>query len=278
MKTSAILLACALSLPAAAADPAARDVGSVEKLELTSLTRERAAVWARTVLPRASKGARQEFHGEVAVANVALPVRTPVVVMVQPRGSSFDAVFLLELDLAKVPEALVTKMGTKAVDPTFDGTLSGEGGTSVPVFAVGVIRFGSPQLSAPASNAATFVRFGGARLSGLGLSESTGEATAHVYNPFGFPLGVKSLTYSLWLGDRRIVQGELKGIRIHPGRENEVKLPLRALNSDVFAAAGEAVRGGGTLDGRLRAQMSVKVGADEVTVPLDLPGKVRLVR
>ena len=278
MRASAVLLLCALSLPAVAADSAARDVGSVEKLELTSLTRERAAVWARTVLPRAAKGAKQTFRGEVTVANVALPLREPVVVMVQPRGSRFEAVFLLDVDLARIPEALVTKMGTKAVDPTFDGTLSGDGGSSAPVFAVGVIRFGSPQLSAPASNAATFVRFGGARLSGLGLSESSGEATARVYNPFGFPLGVKSLTYSLWVGDRRIVQGELKGIRIHPGRENEVRLPLRALNSDVFAAAGEAVKGGGTIDGRLRAQVSVKVGQDEVTVPLDLPGKVRLVR
>jgi hypothetical protein len=143
---------------------------------------------------------------------------------------------------------------------------------------VGVIRFGTPQLVAPASNAATFVRYTGAKLSGLGLAESTGEARAVVYNPLGFPLGVRSLSYSLWLGEHRVVTGELRGLRLHPGRENEIRFPLRALNRDLFMAAGEAVRKGGELDGELLAQIELKVGRDGVTLPLRLPGKVRLAR
>ncbi|KAA0254832.1 LEA type 2 family protein [Acidobacteria bacterium ACD] len=270
-----LLLAALLALPAA---PAEREVGSVERLELTSLTRERAGVWARTRLPRAAKGARQTFDGEVTVANVRLPVGQPVTVAVQERPTGAEAVFLLDIDLRKVPEELVTRMGTHAVDPVLTGRLRGDGGTEVPVHAVGVIRFGTPQLVAPASNATRFVRYAGARLSGLGLAESTGEARAFVYNPFGFPLDVRSLSYSLWLGERRVVTGELRGIRLHPARENEVRIPLRALNSDLVAAAGQAVLAGGELDGELMAQVELKAGRDGVTFPLKLPGKVRLVR
>ncbi len=273
-KVAALLLLAASAAVAAAVTA----VGTVEKLQLTSLTRDRAAFFLRTVLPQAAKGSRQTFEGTIAVANVPLPVKKPVVVAVQPAGRSYEAVFLLELDLASIPEGLVTKMGAHAVDPTINGQLLGEGGSKAPVCAAGLLRFGTPQFVAPASNVATFVRLGGVRLSGVGLAESEGEARALVYNPLGFPLGVRSLRYSLWIGDRRVVTGELKGIRLHPGKENDVRLPLRALNGDLIAAAGSAVVSGGTVDGLLLGEVNVKAGNDELTLPVKLSGTVHLVR
>src|SRR5258705_9535873 len=67
--------------------------GAIQMLEVTSLTRDRASMWARALVAEAAQGSKQTFDGEVAVANVPIPVRKPVVVAVQPKGARYEAVF-----------------------------------------------------------------------------------------------------------------------------------------------------------------------------------------
>lgn len=273
----ALLLAL---LPASAAGPKAEvrrdDVGTIHKLEVTSMTRERAALWARALLPKAAPGSRQTFEGEVAIANVPIPVATPVVVMVQRAGKEFEAVFLLDLELKKMPEALLTRASAHAVDLTLKGFLTGDEKKSVPLCAVGVLRYGTPDIFAPAANVQMFVRFGGARLTGVSLTETRGEATAVLYNPFHFSVPVKEVSYALYAGDRKVAGGSKPGFMIRGGRENEVTLPIAAKNLELAAAAGQTLTDGGTLDGRLVAQITMKIGRDEVTIPVDLPGKIKV--
>jgi hypothetical protein len=81
------------------------------------------------------------------------------------------------------------------------------------------------------------------------------------------------------VGDRRIAEGERHGLRLHPGRENAVELPISASGADLLSALGSAVAGGGRVAGRLVARVSVRVGRDQIlTVPLDLPGSVEVMR
>ncbi len=99
-----------------------------------------------------------------------------------------------------------------------------------------------------------------------------------IYNPLSFALDVKDLVYEIRAGDRRVASGERHGIRIYPGRETSVDLPVVAGNADLAAALAGAALSGGRVEGRLVATISVKVGKDQVmTVPLNLPGAIQVV-
>ena len=187
-------------------------------------------------------------------------------------------VLLTELELAKVPAELLGRLQAAALDFTFEGNLrSSSSSPPMPVCAVGVLRVGTNQIRASGPVGRDFARFGGARLAGLSLTETQGEATAVLYNPFEFPLDVRDLVYEIRAGDRRVASGERHGVRLHPGRENSIDLPVSAANADLAAALAGAVASGGRAEGRLVAKISVKVGKDQaMTVPLDLPGTIQV--
>lgn len=275
----AILVAVApTDLTAAGSGASPGTTGTIERLEVTALTRTHAAFWARADLAEAALGSKQTFTGEATVANVPIPFAAPATVFVQPKGARHEAVFFLDLDLDRTPVSLAERIGTHALDLTLKGTLSGEKGSRARVCAVGVLRYGTKDISAPASNLPLFARFGGASLKGLSLAETSGAGTIVLYNPFGFDLSVKEVTYTLTASGRKLFTGARKGIRIHAGRENPVELPVTAKNADLLAAAGRALRSGGTLEGRLAGSVTVKAGRDAITIPFDLPGRIEVTR
>ena len=111
----------------------------------------------------------------------------------------------------------------------------------------------------------------------MSLTETQGEAAVSIYNPLSFPLDVKDFVYEIRAGDRKVASGERHGLRLHPGRENPVDLPVTAGNADLVAALTGAALSGGRVEGRLVATISVKVGKDQVmTVPLNLPGAIQV--
>ena len=65
------------------------------------------------------------------------------------------------------------------------------------VDAAGALRPGTADLVAGRDLAETFVRFAGARLSGIGLAESKGEARIAVFNPFRFDVALRGVRYEL---------------------------------------------------------------------------------
>lgn len=252
--------------------------GSIEALEVTSLTRTRVTAFLRAVLPDAPPGSKIFFDGKIELANTVLPVGPKVTALVQHAEGRHDVVLLTELELAKVPAELLGRLQAAALDFTFEGNLrSSSSSPPMPVCAVGVLRVGTNQIRASGPVGRDFARFGGARLAGLSLTETQGEATAVLYNPFEFPLDVRDLVYEIRAGDRRVASGERHGVRLHPGRENSIDLPVSAANADLAAALAGAVASGGRAEGRLVAKISVKVGKDQaMTVPLDLPGTIQV--
>jgi LEA14-like dessication related protein len=277
------LAALALALLTASAQPGSGAVaegrnGRIEKLDINSVTRRHVAAWLKARLPAAAKGSRQSFGGTFSIGSASVPVTTPVKVMVQPAAGGFDAVFLLELDLGRVTDVLVSHLGGEALSFSLNGTLTGDAGSRAAVRALGSLRAGSPDVRASSGEAATFARFAGARLSGVSLEETRGEATLVVFNPLGSPLSIEEIRYVLSVDGRKVAEGARSKVRLHPGRENELALPVVAKNTDLLAAAGDAAIHGGTVNGRLTGNVTVKTGTSRWVIPVDLPGTVSLLR
>lgn len=269
------LLALAVLAPAA---PAAVRKGTVRSVEVTSLTREKAFLFVRTELPSAARGARQKFRGEATLWGVKVPLPSGVNVAVQPSGGGWDAVFLVDLDLSAMPAGLLERGSPAAVPVTLKGTLSGEAGTAATVDAAGSLRPGTPDLVAGHDLANGFVRFAGARLSGLGLAETNGEARIAVYNPFRFDVSLRGIRYELASGRSVLARGSRKGLIVRPSRENEVVLPLAISNAAAIGAAGKAVAAGGRISGRLTGEIVLKLGTGDVKVPLAASGTIEVLK
>lgn len=266
-----------LALPAPAQERL--KCGTVEALEITSLTRTKVTAFLRTKLPDAPAGAKSFFEGKIELANTMLPVGKPVTVLVQHRADGHEAVLLLDLELSRVPAELVSRLHAAALDFTLEGNLSSSSSAPMPVCAAGVLRVGTSDIRASGPLGQDFARFSGARFRGVSLSETQGEAAVLIYNPLSFPLDVKDLVYEIRVGDRRVAAGERHGLRIHAGRENTVELPVTAGNADLAAVLAGVALSGGRIEGALVATISVKVGKDQImTVPLNLPGTIQVGR
>jgi hypothetical protein len=187
-------------------------------------------------------------------------------------------VLVVDLDLAKIPQALLSRLQPPALDVTVNGALSGAGRASVRVCAARTLRIGTQDVRAAAPVGETLAGFSGPRLTGVSLTEVEGQATATLFNPLSFPLDVESLAYTVWAADRKLAEGERRDLRLHAGRENAIDLPIRASTAELLTALGGGVAGDGRIAGRLLAQISIRVGKGRVlTVPLDLPGSMQVV-
>lgn len=273
-RVSLLLLALLAALPAAAAPPR----GTVRSVEVTSLTRKAAFLFVRTHLPAAARGARQTFKGDATLWGVRVPLKGPVKVAVQPSSGGFDAVFLVDLDLASLPKGLLERGGPASIPVVLKGTLSGEAGTAATVDAAGTLRPGTSDLVAGRDLAESFLRFAGARLAGVGLAETKGEARITVFNPLGFDVALRAVRYELSSDGRVVAKGSRQGVLVRPGRENEIALPLAVSNAEALRAAAKAVAAGGTIAGDLRGEIVVKLGTGDVKVPLAAAGRVEVLK
>ncbi len=280
MKRTVLALALLAAVPAPGAERL--NCGSVETLEVTTLTRTKVTAFLRTKLPDAPAGAKSFFEGKIELANTVLPVGMPVTALVQHGSDGYEAVLLLDLDLARVPAELVARLHSAALDFTFEGNLrssSPSAALPLPICAAGLLKTGTNEIRANGPLGQDFARFTGARIRGISLAETQGEATVVLFNPLSFPLDVKDLVYEVRVGDSRLAGGERHGLRIHPGRENSVELPIAAANADLAAVLAGAIASGGRIEGRLVATISVKVGKDQImSVPLNLPGTIQVTR
>lgn len=276
MTRLALASALLLALPAAAQERLT--CGTVEVLEVTSLTRTRLSAFLRTVLPEAPEGSKIFFEGKIELANTVMPVGPKVTALAQHGEGRHDVVLLTDLDLSKIPAELLGRMHAAALDITLEGNLrSSSSSPPMPVCAAGVLKVGTSEIRSSSPLGQDFVRFGGARFAGLSVAETRGEATAVLYNPLSFPLDVRDFVYEIQVDGRRVASGERHGLRIHPGRENAITLPVAASNADLLAALAGAALSGGRVEGRLVATATVKVGKDQViTVPLNLPGTIQV--
>ena len=275
LKRLALLLTTVLVLAALPARAAVE--GRIAKLEINAVTRQRAAGFLSVRLPTAARGSKQSFTGEVTLGGVPIPFPKTMVVMVQPAAAGVDAVFLVELELARVGDPLLSQVGAGGLELRLSGALSGDEGSREPVRARGTLHLGSPEVVAPASFVPTFVRYGGARIAGISLTETEGEATVQIFNPLGGAIVIEEIRYQILVEDRKLADGVVQKVRLHPTRDNRIALPIHTRNADLLAAAGE-IGLAGTTSGRLVATVALKVGGGRHVVPIDVAGNVNLLR
>jgi hypothetical protein len=122
------------------------------------------------------------------------------------------------------------------------------------------------------------IRFTGARLAGLSLSDTRGEATLELFNPLADAVAVEEIRYVLHVDGRPVAQGGRDKVLLHPRRANALVLPIEGKNSDLLAAAGHAAAQGGTVQGRLTGHVTVRAGKGRKVISIDLPGNVSLLK
>ena len=57
-----------------------------------------------------------------------------------------------------------------------------------------------------------------------------------------------------------------------------MSLPIDLDHGELLAAAGSALRAGGEIEGRLRGSLVVRLPGGDIPVPIDLSGRVSLLR
>ena len=258
------------------ARPQDKDFGAIEKIEFSTISRETASLWVRASLPKVARGWKQTFTGAVRVSGVAVPVKNPVSVAIQPKGRAFEAVFMLNVELALLPAEILPKAGARPFEAVIQGVLIGDEDSKVNVSAGATLAIGSPKVEIPTNNIPAFFRFDGASLSGLGLKEVKGEARVVLFNPLSFDVNVREFRYQLIVGDKKLAEGMRTGVRLHKLRENTVTIPITVQNSDLVSALGVTVRNKGTVEGRLAGSLLLRSGGEDVPLSFNSAGTVQL--
>ncbi len=213
------ILASALLLAAPALAQKRLTCGTVDSLEVTSLTRTKATAFLRTTLPASPPGSKIFFEGKIELANTMLPVGQPVMALVQHSEGSHEVVFLAELDLARSCPPTCSEGCTPPPWISRSKEISGPPPVRRRTPCAPPASFASGRAtsgrSAPSARTSR-----GSRARASAASRSTRRRARRrsiLYNPLSFALDVRDLAYAIRTGGRTVASGERHGIRVHPG-------------------------------------------------------------
>ncbi len=276
---------CSLSALLLAAAPAFAQkrltCGTVDSLEVTSLTRTKATAFLRTTLPGlAAPDRRFSSKGRSSSRTRCCRSGQPVMALVQHSEGSH------EVGLPRRARAREGARRPAREDCTPPRSISRSKEISGPPPA----RRRTP-CAPPASFASgrrtsgavspvgqDFARFAGARFRERLSRRDAGRGDRGPLQP----ALVRSRRQGPHVRDpRRRTARSRPGSATASGSTRAARLrstfPLVADNADLVAALAGAALAGGRVEGRLLATISVKVGKDQVmTVPLDLPGAIQV--
>lgn len=111
------------------------------------------------------------------------------------------------------------------------------------------------------------------RLNGLGLSGGSLDVVLSVYNPNGFKLEATRLTYNLLMDSVQIADGALdKQFAVQSGDSSVVTIPVNFTYAGIGRAGQELLRSG-TVNYRVRGDMTVATPLGNFTRPYDQTGR-----
>jgi hypothetical protein len=179
----------------------------------------------------------------------------------------------MKLKYRDVPEDWVKRF--RALD--FDYRLRGRVGGNDVGFS-GTRHWSQIAIERREETASGFLRLGSIALTQFSLFESAAKADVIVKNPLSFPLKLASTSYRLFANGREVGSGATKEMILKAAQETTLHLPIDLDHGQLLAAAGSAIRSGGEVEGRLRGSLVVRLPGGDVLVPLDLSGRVSLLR
>jgi LEA14-like dessication related protein len=116
------------------------------------------------------------------------------------------------------------------------------------------------------------------RLVGLGLNGGELDVVLNVYNPNAFHLDASKLTYQLYIDSLQFGTGELDSQFVVQEKDSsQVRLPLRFTWTGVGEAGRQLIQTG-TVNYRVRGDMTVGTPLGNFTRPYDRTGRYTLLR
>jgi LEA14-like dessication related protein len=217
--------------------------------------------------PRAQAGA---FSGSLSLNGSSSQI--PIAGVARPSGQRLE--LSVKLKYRDVPSDWISRF--RAAD--FDYRLLGRVAGGSVVEWSGTRRWIEVALEKREEAVSGFVRLGSIALTQFSLLESAAEANVTVRNPLSFPLKLASTSYRLFANGREVGSGTTGEMILKAAQETRLTLPIDLDHSQLLSAAGSALRSGGEVQGRLRGNLVVRLPGGDIPVPLDLSGRVSLLR
>jgi LEA14-like dessication related protein len=161
---------------------------------------------------------------------------------------------------------------------TFDYRLSGRIAGGAPIEWTGTARWDDVGVEGERETARHFLRLQTIEVTDVSLFESQARAVVSVRNPFAFPLTIASTRYQVSASGRVIGTGRTRGMLLRPRQESSLSLPVDVDHAELLGAAGSGILSGGSLSARLSGTLAVRLPRGDVSVPLDLSGRLSLSR
>lgn len=217
--------------------------------------------------PRAQAGA---FSGSLSLNGSSSQIS--ITGVARPSGQRLE--LSARLRYRDVPEDWISRF--RAAD--FDYRLRGHVAGGSVVEWSGTRRWVEVALEKREEAVSGFVRLGSIALTQFSLLESAAKADVAVRNPLSFPLKLASTSYRLFANGREVGSGSTGEMILRAGQETTLNLPIDLDHGQLLAAAGSALRSGGEVEGHLRGSLVVRLPGGDIPVPLDLSGRVSLLR
>jgi LEA14-like dessication related protein len=217
--------------------------------------------------PKASAGA---FSG--ALLLYGSPSEISVTGVARATGDRLE--LSMKIRYRDVPEDWIKRF--RAAD--FDYRLRGRvaGGSSVEWS--GTRRWAEISVEKREDALSGFVKLGSIALTQFSLLESAARAEVTVRNPLSFPLKLASSSYRLFANGSEVGSGSTGEMTLPAAAETTLRLPIDLDHGQLLSAVGSALRSGGEIEGRLRGSLLVRLTGGDVPVPIDLSGRVSLLR
>jgi LEA14-like dessication related protein len=119
-----------------------------------------------------------------------------------------------------------------------------------------------------------FVKLSSFELTALSPQRSEARARLRVANPLSFPVGVAGSDYVVRSSGRPIGRGTTRERTLRPRRESTLEVPVAVDRRELLAAAGDAFAPGRDVEAQLHGTLSLRFGAEEIRIPLDLPTRM----
>jgi LEA14-like dessication related protein len=227
-----------------------------------------ADTFAATLVGPATDGRSGPFTGRLSVNGSAVEI--PISGRAESTGNRLR--LPVTLRYSDVPQDWANRFRPVNFDYRISGRVTGGG----PIEWTGTARWDDVGVEGEQETVRRFLRLQTVEVTDVSLFESEARAVVAVRNPFAFPLTVSATRYTLSAGDREVGTGGTRGMMLRPRQESTLLLPIDVDHGELLGAAGAGILSGGELPARLSGSLTVRLPRGDVSIPLDLSGRLSL--
>jgi LEA14-like dessication related protein len=210
------------------------------------------------------------FSGRLSVNGS--PVEIPISGRAEASGDGLR--LPVTLRYSDIPQDWANRFRAETFDYRITGRVAGE----APLDWSGTARWDEVGVEGERETARRFLRLVTLEVTDISFAGSEARAVVAVRNPFAFPLTIASARYRLRASERVVGTGRTHGIVLRPRQESTLLLPVDVDHAELLGAAGKAVFSGGPVAARLSGTLAVRLPRGDVEVPLDLSGRLSILR